>query len=395
MPADRAPASVAAVFCAHFLPRDQNHVYRQVDGLPGWSTRILTWKRDEVARFPFPPERIETLPRPWTRQLRRWWYGQCRGQSWRIGPGEARAIAARIRDLDAAVLHIYFGHVAVHLLPVLEMLDRPVLVSFHGVDAAVAADSPQGQLLREVFRRACLLPARSQELLDQLGRLGAPPQRLRLWRAGIPLEQWPAVGRTAPPDGAWRLVQACRFQDKKGLDTTLRAFARLLPQWPLARLQLAGDGPQRDGLQGLARELGVADAIDWLGFLDAAGLRRLYAAAHVLLHPSRVTTAGDREGVPNAMLEAMATGLPVAATRHGGIPEALAGTSCLLVAEDDDAALAEGVARWLANPCEWAEAGASARRAVERGFDLDGQRARIAALYAEAAGAECEAPADH
>lgn len=385
MDAASRASSTAAIFSAHFLPRDQNHVYRQVDGLPGWETRVLTWKRDHPARFPFPEARLETLPRPWTRQLRRWWFRQCGDQPWRIGRAEARAIAGRIHALDAQVLHIYFGHVAVHLLPLIEELECPVLVSFHGVDSAVAPDSPRAGLLRAVFDRAALLPARSQELLDQLARLGAPAEKLRLWRAGIDLEEWSWTERIAPADGAWRFVQACRFQDKKGLDTTLRAFARLLPSWPQARLRLAGDGPQRACLEALAAELGVAAAVDWLGFLEPAELRQVYQDSHLLFHPSRVTATGDREGVPNAMLEAMATGLPVAATRHGGIPEALAGTSCLCVEENDDVALAAGVGQWLRQPAQWQAAGHSAREAVALGFALGNQRARIAQLYSEAA----------
>ena len=79
----------------------------------------------------------------------------------------------------------------------------------------------------------------------------------------------------------------------------------------------------RDDLQRLARELGVAERIRFAGFLSQAQLREEFFQSHIFLHPSELGRDGNQEGVPNAMLEAMASGLPVFATNHGGIPEAI------------------------------------------------------------------------
>ena len=121
-----------------------------------------------------------------------------------------------------------------------------------------------------------------------------------------------------------------------GLKTALKAFASFHSFNPNSRFVIAGEGPLKDPLAEMARELGVHKAVELRGFLDQSALAELYAQSHVFVHPSELTKDQNQEGVPNSMLEAMATGLPVLATQHGGIPEAVThGTHGLLVPEGD------------------------------------------------------------
>src|SRR4029434_2903739 len=137
-----------------------------------------------------------------------------------------------------------------------------------------------------------------------------------------------------------RFVRGGRLVGRKRLLTHLRAFARFREKYPLAKFVIAGEGSLREKLEDLATELGVRDAVEFRGFLSQADLAKLYADSHVFVHPSEMTTDKNQEGVPNAMLEAMATGLPVLATNHGGIPEAVTHERHgLLVAEGDVDAL--------------------------------------------------------
>jgi glycosyltransferase involved in cell wall biosynthesis len=215
--------------------------------------------------------------------------------------------------------------------------------------------------------------------------MGAPRERLRLNRTGIPLEAFPFENRPVPADGAWQFVQACRLIAKKGLRTSLRAFARFRERWPSAKFVLAGDGPMRAEVEKMAAEMELGGAVELRGFLDQAGLAKLYAESHVFLHPSEMTEDKNQEGVPNSMLEAMATGLPVAATLHGGIPEAVTdGTTGFLVEERDDEALAGALLRLAADGALWSRMGAAAAQSVREEFSQTRAIEKLEGFYDEA-----------
>ncbi|MDD5350151.1 MAG: glycosyltransferase [Chthoniobacteraceae bacterium] len=378
---------VAVQYCATFLKPEMLHIYRQITGLRAWRPFVICQKREEAERFPFPPDALAVLPKPATHGLRRIWVKQICRRPILIYQSEARRIAAKIEEVHGRVLHVYFGNIGVHLLPLLRRCPVPVIVSFHGADAGVDMDRPAWrEAAREMFSLAKLVLARSKALGERLLVLGCPPEKLRIHRTGIPLERFPFRPRTAPADGAWHFFQACRLIPKKGLPTALRAFARFTAAHPLSTFTVAGEGPLLQELTALAAELGVADKVRFPGFLSHAALTAELAAAHVFLHPSEIGPDGNQEGVPNAMLEAMSTGLPVAATRHGGIPEAVEeGVSGYLVAERDETGLAEALEKLAAEPARYAAMGAAAAKAVTEGFEAGMQARVLEGLYTEAA----------
>jgi glycosyltransferase involved in cell wall biosynthesis len=222
------------------------------------------------------------------------------------------------------LVHIYFGNNGIFWLPFIRRSPVPVIVSFHGADVQVGLNSPVADLrLRELFQRATLVLARSESLAQALKERGCAPDKVETHRTGIPLEIYAFRHRLKPRGDAWRLMQACRLVEKKGLGVTLQAFARFHQQFPAATLTIAGDGPLRHQLEAQSKALGIASNVRFTGFLDPPALAEVFFASDMFLHPSELTDEGNREGVPNSLLEAMATGLPSVATRHGGIPEAI------------------------------------------------------------------------
>ena len=377
-----------ACYCQDFLKPDMQHVYRQIVSLSRWQPRIITQKRENAARFPFPREKAHVAvlpPLPW-RNLRRAWFRHVRREPLVIPPSRVRALIYESMRMEADVVHIFFGHIGVQLLPFIAASPRPVVVSFHGADVGVDASNPAWRAaLQEVFRHAVLIFARSASLIEGLARLGCPPGKLRLQRTGIPLDSWPHQARTIPADGSWHFVQACRLVPKKGLRTTLRAFQEIARHYPAATLTLAGDGPMLEGLRTAAATAGLADRIHFPGFLDQDALRPLIYSAHGFFHPSETPADGNREGVPNALLEAMASGLPVFATRHGGIPEAVThGESGFLCAEGDAAALAGDVLGLLADPVGYQNMSLAACAEVKEKFERQSQTDILEHYYDEA-----------
>jgi len=379
---DAAP--VAAQYVVTFLKPEMLHIYRQITALQAFRPVVFCQKRENADKFPIQDLRV--FRKPLTHPLRRLVQKQWLGRPVTIYRSEARRILAGLESVRARLLHIYFGHIGVHLLPLLEICPLPVVVSFHGADAQVDLQKPIHRALTErMLEKATLLLARSESLAERLKALGAPPGKIRIHRAGIPLEQIVFRQKEAPPDGAWHCAQACRLIAKKGLHTSLRAFAEFGRQFPRARFTIAGEGSQREELQSAAASLGIAERVEFPGFLSQEKLHALYARAHFFMHPSEIGSDGDQEGVPNSMLEAMASGLPVVATIHGGIPEAVEqGVSGLLTPERDFAALAHSLFSLAGDPARYARMSAAAAARAAAQFDLNAQSRVLEAHYREA-----------
>ncbi|MGC3989450.1 MAG: glycosyltransferase [Chthoniobacteraceae bacterium] len=383
-PGENTGRPVAAQYCATFLKPEMLHIYRQIKGLSRFLPVVFTQKRENADQFPFEP--LVILPRPRTRELRRFWMRKILHSPVKIYRSEARRLETELRQKGAQLVHIYFGHIAVQLLPFMERKALPMVVSFHGADVMVELDQPKHrQASQRMLELADLVLARSESLVQGLIALGCPPAKIRLHRTGIPLAAFPFHQRSMPVDGAWHFVQASRLIAKKGLPTTLRAFAAFAAKYPQARLTIAGEGPLLEELRRMAGELKVAERVTFAGFLRQAALKDLYESTHAFVHPSELGADGNQEGVPNSMLEAMASGLPVLATNHGGIPEAVtSGKSGVLVAEGDHAALTEAMLSLASNPEPYRAMSAEAHREVSEKFEQSAQIQKLESYYEEA-----------
>jgi glycosyltransferase involved in cell wall biosynthesis len=175
---------------------------------------------------------------------------------------------------------------------------------------------------------------------------------------GVDVSQYPAGDRAWSPP---RLLSVGRIVHQKGLDLGLRALAGLKDldwEW-----RIAGDGPQVESLQSLAAELGIAERIAFLGWQSREELAKWYHQSNLFLFPSR------HEGMPNAVLEAMAGGLPVIATRIAGNEElVLDGGTGLLVPTESVDNLREALRKLLSNPTLRQRMGTASRQRVEQNY---------------------------
>jgi colanic acid/amylovoran biosynthesis glycosyltransferase len=357
------------------------HIYRQITALKRCHPVVIAQKREQAERYAFEPVHIVT--KSTTHFLRRFWFRKVRDAPWQISDAELHALLRVLTKTDARLLHIYFGHIAVHLLPLIRAWTKPSIVSFHGADVMVDMDKPAyREATRQMLDAVKLVLVRSESLRREVIHLGCDEKKIEVQRTGIPLEEFPFRERSFPQNGEWRFVQACRLIEKKGLPVTLRAFASFLGKYPDARLTIAGEGPLLGQLQELTRELKIDNRVSFTGFISQDQLRDIFYASHIFLHPSETGRDGNQEGIPNSMLEAMASGLPVFATRHGGIPEAIEnGVSGVLVPERDDQELGRALLSAVQDPGFLSRIARAGVETVSQKFDQHIQVRRLEDVY--------------
>lgn len=195
------------------------------------------------------------------------------------------------------------------------------------------------------------------------------------------------------PAGPLRIVAVGTLHEVKGQIHLIEACRRLVERGIDLRCRFIGDGPDRDGLQARLDALGLSDQVTLAGRMTSDAVAAELAASDVLVAPSVPTRGGKREGIPVVLMEAMASGLPVVASRLSGIPELVThGVSGLLVPPGDDAALADALGTLAADSDLRARLGAAGRDTVIREFDIDRNAATLADRIRRALAAPGGAP---
>lgn len=374
---------VVASYCTTFLKAEMLHIYRQVSGLQDFDTFVICKERRNEEKFPFPD--VEMAPQVRSNFARRFWLKYIKQEPPIVYRGEYGVLNRVLERRHADLMHIYFGHTGVHLLPFIQRWPQPAVVSFHGMDVQ-PRDGQPGYVdkLKQLLAELPMVMARSESLKERLVDLGCDPAKIRINRTGIPMDRFPFEERPVPEDGSWHLVQACRLIEKKGLDLTLEAFAAFRKSHPKARLTLAGEGPLEAELRRQATALNLGESVQFAGFLSVEALAALYGSAHFFIHPSRVTEDQNQEGIPNSMVEAMATGLPVIATLHGGIPEAVTQeVTGLLSPENQWEPLLEALQALTDEPERWQAMSRAAAASARENFAHAEQIRKLEGFYRE------------
>jgi len=303
-------------------------------------------------------------------------------------PRLVRAIAAA----RATLVHAHTGINGAHALPLARALDLPLVVTFHGYDATASDAELARHPLRggiylqrraELQRDAALAIAVSGFIRDRVVARGWPAERVVVHHMGVDTGQHaPAPDAVPVGERAPIVFYAGRLIEKKGLRHLIDALALVRERIPDAEIVVAGNGPLRGALAARAEAARVP--IRFLGRVTQAGVDEWMQRAAVDCMPSVRAANGDSEGLPTAVVEAMACGVPVVASAHAGIPEAVVHEETgLLAPEGDVPALAAHLTRLLDDPTLRARFGAAGRARALRHFDHRRQAERLEALYDE------------
>lgn len=266
----------------------------------------------------------------------------------------------------------------------------PLVISLHGSDVFVAETlAPARVAARWALRRAGFITACSDDLARRAVAIGADPDRVATVPYGVDVSRF-------KPDAAVReqrrtslglvpgeslAVAAGRLVRKKGFEYLIDALAGL----PGTRLAIAGEGTLESELRERARTAGVADRIRFLGNQTQDEVATYFAAADAIVVPSVRDDSGNVDGLPNVVMEALASGTPLVTTAAGGIGTVVRdGETALVVAERDVPALASALGALFADPVRGRAMGARARAMVERDFGWGRTAERLDDAYMRA-----------
>ncbi|RMF85344.1 MAG: colanic acid biosynthesis glycosyltransferase WcaL [Nitrospinota bacterium] len=278
------------------------------------------------------------------------------------------------------LLHAHFGHRAAATIGLRDRLKIPFIASFYGRDAsAIPRQDPT--FYQEVFAKADAITAISEDQKQDLLRLHCPAEKLEVQYVGIDLTKFPLVEREKR-GGNLVLLSVGRFVEKKGYRYALEAFARVLSFCPDLEYRIIGYGPLQGDIEYEIKRLGLQERVVLLGPQPQQRVIAELQRADLFLHPAVTAANGDKEGVPSVLKEAQATGLPVVATYHAGIPELItSGYNGLLCAERDVDCLVEKLLLLLSQPGLRQEMGRKGRQVVVEKFRLERQIDQLEALY--------------
>ncbi len=296
----------------------------------------------------------------------------------------SEALAAFFARCGARVALVETGLMGAFVHEACTQAALPFVVHFHGLDAFGRELLERWKAHYErFFETAASLVVVSAAMRDQLIKLGAPRDRVVLAPYGVAVE---VAAVAAPAKTGPTFVAVGRFVEKKAPHVTLAAFHVVHRQVPAARLVMIGDGPMLSACREWAAKQGLAEAVTFAGVQSRAEVSRQMAASGIFVQHSVTAANGDSEGLPLAVLEAGAHGLPVVATRHAGIPDAVRdGVDGVLVAEKDVKAMALAMLRLAQNPALAAQLGAAFRRRVRADYSRRGSIERLQTLLRAAA----------
>lgn len=271
------------------------------------------------------------LPRDKVRRSLAWLQARTRGKDLR------RLLQQRIADLLQAqridVMLAEYGNCAHALIGSCERARLPLVAHFFG------ADAHKDQWLRAtgnyaaLFKAAAALVVVSRTMEQHLLALGAPAHKVHYIPCGIDIAKFTGADpASAPP----HFLAVGRFVEKKAPLNTLKAFAMVVHDQPQARLTMVGDGPLYAECQRFVSDNELSAAVDLCGSRTPEEVLALVRRSRAFVQHSVVAPNHDREGKPVAILEAMAAGLPIVATRHGDISEMVAEDERGLLCDEGD-----------------------------------------------------------
>lgn len=260
--------------------------------------------------------------------------------------------AFKQHDVTFDICHAHFGMIGRQWEFVADFPDQgPFVTTCYGMDVTKFVHPDRYDWYKGFWEKCDLAIGISQHIRSKMIMLGCPEKKSVKHPIGIKTEDFENRIRTYDGNSPLQLITVSRHTEKKGLNYAINAVADCIESGMDIQYRIAGDGEQRESLEHLISNRGVSDRVSLLGWVTQKDVRDLFHNSHVFLLPSVTARSGDTEGQALVFQEAQATGLPVVATYHDGIPEGVGERQTgLLVPERDIEGISNAISEFYQNP---------------------------------------------
>lgn len=282
------------------------------------------------------------------------------------------------------IIHCQFGTYALQgmLLHDVGTLQGKLITSFRGYDISWYVREQGEQVYDQLFKVGDFFLTNCDFFRRRVVQLGCDENKIVVHGSGINCSRFTFTPRYFPADGKVRIATTGRLIEKKGIEYSIRAVAQLVKSYPNIEYNIIGDGYLRQDFEQLIAELGVSDKVNLLGWRQQQEIIAVLNNSHIFVAPSVTAADGNQDAPVNTLKEAMAMGLPVVSTYHGGIPELVKdGVSGFLAPERDADALAEKLNYLIQHPDLWPGMGKAGRAYVEQHYDMNKLNEELVELY--------------
>lgn len=365
-----------AYFKIGYLPLSETFIYEQIKNIKKYKVSLICAKTFNLDKFPLDDIRcLSDIP------LHSYLLNGILLKLFNYSPYFAEIIKME----NFSLLHAPFGTDGLRALPYKKKFKIPLITDFRGNDATGIPLGRSG-IYRQLFEEGDLFLARCESMKKDLIALGCPYEKILVHHSGIAIDRFEYRERTAV-DGSLMLLFVGRLTEKKGAEFALRSFAEARKKNKSIELTIIGDGPEVNKLRKLIKSMDLNTQVHLLGPQSQDIVIAEMQRSQILILPSKTARSGDKEGIPNVLMEAMATGIPVLSTSHAGIPELVEhGRSGYLVPEGNQAALTDGLIYMIERHDLWNYFGRNGRDKVEKDFNIYRQTEKLEQIYGELIG---------
>ena len=262
-----------------------------------------------------------------------------------------------------------------------------LITTFRGYDISWYLHKYGEHVYDGLFEKGDFFYTNCEFFRQRVIKLGCDEKKIVVHGSGIDCSRFIFKARYPDASGLIRIATTGRLIEKKGIEYAIRAIAEVAKVYPDIEFNIIGDGELKERFVKIIQELNIGDKVHLQGWRNQKEIISILNQAHLFVAPSVTGSSGNQDAPVNTLKEAMAMGLPVIGTFHGGIPELVEYCiSGFLVPERDSSAIAQKLIYLIEHPQIWSQMGLSGRKKVEADYDINKLNSELVEIYQQVSG---------